>query len=80
MSFNLGSNSSWWQPCPAGTYSNETGLSDESQCLDCEEGFYCEGTGNKEVTRQCEPGNLLFCCEFLFFICSYKPDKCSRFL
>lgn len=32
--------------CPAGTYNNMTGISEESQCTDCSPGSYCEGTGN----------------------------------
>ena len=30
-----------WQPCPRGTYSNNTGLSSIGQCVDCPGGQYC---------------------------------------
>lgn len=52
----LGSNSSWWQPCPPGTYNNETGKSDVSQCLECDEGYYCEGYGRTSPLDLCEEG------------------------
>ena len=34
------------QPCPAGTYNNETGRDDVTDCSPCSVGQYCEGTGN----------------------------------
>lgn len=32
-----------WQPCPAGTYSDVTGLTQESECTTCLGGYYCSG-------------------------------------
>ena len=29
--------------CPAGTYSNTTGLAEVSQCTPCDPGYYCQG-------------------------------------
>jgi len=31
------------QPCPSGSYSNVTGLSDISHCTVCDPGMYCQG-------------------------------------
>ena len=31
--------------CPNGTYSNQTGLDDDSQCTPCDPGWYCSGEG-----------------------------------
>lgn len=33
------------RPCPTGTYGNMTGLSEEWECLPCDPGTYCKGTG-----------------------------------
>jgi hypothetical protein len=32
--------------CPAGTFSNSTGLQAESDCTPCTAGYYCSSTGN----------------------------------
>ena len=42
--------------CPPGTYRNSTGAASESECLDCNPGWYCEGYGNEEPTAQCAAG------------------------
>ncbi|KAL3926830.1 MAG: hypothetical protein SGPRY_003115 [Prymnesium sp.] len=44
------------QPCPAGTYSNTTGLSDMSQCWPCPAGSSCS-TGSTAPTL-CVPGTV----------------------
>ena len=31
--------------CPAGSYSNQTGLAAASQCTPCDPGYYCAGEG-----------------------------------
>ena len=31
--------------CPAGTYSNQTGLENDGQCTPCDPGWYCSGEG-----------------------------------
>ena len=36
-----GSNSAYFTPCPAGTYSDEFGL---GECLTCPKGFFCNET------------------------------------
>lgn len=43
-------------PCPAGTYSSSPGLSEESQCLQCSGGFYCELLNSTSVTGPCDAG------------------------
>ncbi|CAH1789583.1 unnamed protein product [Owenia fusiformis] len=43
-------------PCPNGTYSNITLLSDISQCTDCTPGYYCNGLGLVEVSGPCKAG------------------------
>ncbi len=42
--------------CPPGTYSNETGNRNVSNCLSCTEGYYCMGWGNKAPTAKCNAG------------------------
>ncbi|XP_071497018.1 uncharacterized protein [Diadema antillarum] len=42
--------------CPAGTYSNATGLKREGQCLQCTPGYYCEDPGLTEPTAPCDEG------------------------
>lgn len=48
-------------PCPAGTYTNTTGLTLEAQCTPCDYGKYCGSTGLSEPTGDCDPG--FFCLE-----------------
>ena len=43
-------------PCPAGTYSNTTGLEMQSQCQDCPPGEFCDVTGLTSPTGQCSAG------------------------
>ena len=45
-----------WRPCPAGTYSNETGLSRSKDCTPCEAGWYCEFPGQTGPTGLCWGG------------------------
>ncbi|XP_030007195.1 multiple epidermal growth factor-like domains protein 11 [Sphaeramia orbicularis] len=49
------------KPCPKGTYSEQTGLVDESQCCSCSPGFYCSETGLSTVSGPCLPG--FYCLE-----------------
>ena len=42
--------------CPPGTYSNETGNTNISNCLSCTEGYYCQGWGNHLPTAKCNSG------------------------
>ena len=46
-----------WKSCPAGTYSNVTGLSKDSECTPCPGGHYCQG---KKSTHGCLIGNCVF--------------------
>ncbi|KAK2153848.1 hypothetical protein LSH36_283g03001 [Paralvinella palmiformis] len=45
-----------WRPCPLGTYSDQEGLSTESQCKPCTGGSYCQGNSLTNVTGLCEAG------------------------
>nr|XP_057935999.1 SCO-spondin isoform X4 [Doryrhamphus excisus] len=44
------------RPCPKGTFSERTGLVDESQCRSCSPGFYCSEAGLSAVSGPCLPG------------------------
>ncbi|XP_049323141.1 zonadhesin isoform X1 [Astyanax mexicanus] len=48
------------QPCPAGTYSNQSGLTESSECTQCSPGSYCSGTGNTSPSGPCSAGFLCF--------------------
>ncbi|XP_072885876.1 uncharacterized protein [Hemitrygon akajei] len=43
-------------PCPPGTFSDIQALSDMSECLPCEAGFYCESPGLTAPTNPCSEG------------------------
>ena len=43
-------------PCPAGTYSSNTGLIADTSCIDCPAGSYCTA-GSVAVTGLCDPGH-----------------------
>ncbi|XP_028320851.1 uncharacterized protein LOC114474630 [Gouania willdenowi] len=49
------------KPCPKGTFSEQHGLVDRSQCRLCTPGFYCSGMGLNKVSGPCLPG--FFCLE-----------------
>ena len=42
--------------CPPGTYLDTTGGRQESDCLPCTQGYYCDGYGNDNPTGQCSAG------------------------
>ena len=42
--------------CPAGTYSNGTGLVAEYQCTNCTAGYYCQNTGLTSEQGLCQAG------------------------
>ena len=44
-------------PCPPGTFSNISGLHDESGCKICSSGMYCEDQGSTEPTGFCFAGH-----------------------
>ena len=46
-----------WQACPSGTYSDQQGLYEESQCQPCTGGKYCGGAHLTQPT-----GKLLIQC------------------
>ncbi|XP_062603182.1 uncharacterized protein LOC134264959 [Saccostrea cucullata] len=45
-----------WKSCPAGTYSNVTGLSKDSECTPCPGGYYCQGVNLTTPTGMCMDG------------------------
>ena len=42
--------------CPPGTYLDTTGARQESDCLPCTQGQYCDGYGNDLPTGFCDAG------------------------
>ena len=48
-----------WIPCPAGTYSNQTGLYNQDQCIECDGGMYCSDSAATSPTGECYAG--FFC-------------------
>ena len=44
------------QPCPLGTYGNDTGLRRSTDCTPCPGGYYCDGIGRTEPAGPCDPG------------------------
>lgn len=45
-----------WQSCPAGTFNPSTGLSNLTECTQCDGGFYCDVTNLTAVAGQCTAG------------------------
>ena len=45
-----------WQPCPRGTYSSDTMLSNETQCLPCTIGSYCGSYNLTTPEGPCDAG------------------------
>ena len=41
---------------PLGTFYNESGLQNETGCLPCLAGYYCDGTGNVIPSKKCREG------------------------
>ncbi|KAL0973027.1 hypothetical protein UPYG_G00197910 [Umbra pygmaea] len=48
-------------PCPKGTFSEQSGLTESTQCRRCSPGFYCAEPGLSAVTGACLPG--FYCLE-----------------
>ncbi|KAG9482440.1 hypothetical protein GDO78_011238 [Eleutherodactylus coqui] len=48
--------SAWPVLCPPGTYSNQVGLTEVSQCLICPPGMFCNGDGGSSPTGNCTAG------------------------
>ena len=44
------------EPCRNGTYAPTTGLISDAECLLCDGGFYCNGTGLSAVSGECDQG------------------------
>lgn len=49
------------EPCPLGTYGNDTGLRKISDCVKCDPGSYCDQRGLTNPAGLCDPG--YFCLE-----------------
>ena len=43
-------------PCRNGTYGPSLRLKEEAECIDCDAGYYCNGTGLFAVTAECDAG------------------------
>ena len=43
-------------PCPSGTYNPKTAQTNQTACLNCKPGMYCEGNGNDSPTAECSAG------------------------
>ena len=54
-----------WQMCPPGTYNNNTGLSQKSQCKPCTGGSYCDDHGAINPKGLCAAG----------YYCEYGSDR-----
>lgn len=44
------------EPCPLGTYGNDTSLRKISDCSDCTPGYYCDQRGLTAPADLCDPG------------------------
>ncbi|XP_077985306.1 uncharacterized protein LOC144439946 [Glandiceps talaboti] len=44
------------EPCPPSTFNNRTGITSESECMQCLEGYYCDVPGLDFPTGPCDPG------------------------
>lgn len=51
-----GTQTEFENPCPVGTFSNSTGLYNESQCTLCTPGYYCDNPNMLEPAGQCNSG------------------------
>eukprot|EP01022_Parablepharisma_sp_SALTPOND_P023128 TRINITY_DN47_c0_g6_i1.p1 TRINITY_DN47_c0_g6~~TRINITY_DN47_c0_g6_i1.p1 ORF type:complete len:4331 (-),score=484.04 TRINITY_DN47_c0_g6_i1:2741-15733(-) len=51
-----GTKSSTEHPCPEGTYNPNMNAFDVAQCIKCDPGHYCSGTGRTVVGPKCDPG------------------------
>ena len=45
-----------WQACPAGTFSNELGLHNITECQQCTGGMYCDRSNLTAPVADCDPG------------------------
>ena len=45
-----------WQPCPTGTFSATSGLSNSTECTLCTGGFYCDSPNSTDVSGPCDAG------------------------
>ena len=67
------------QDCPPGTYSNRTGMSDISECLDCPLGKYCAERGAIEPSGNCRAGHICYL-NALIADPVYNNDSAGEFL
>ena len=54
-----------WQPCPRGTFNNETGLARSEQCKACIGGYYCDELSMVSYKGPCDAG----------YYCEYGVDR-----
>ena len=57
----LGTDQTTMKKCPAGTFSNDTGLSNEFECKICTPGFFCDREGLTEPAGPCAAGYFCKC-------------------
>ena len=62
-----------WEQCPIGTYNNDTGLTNASECKSCPGGWYCDHYAATEPTGLCEKGHY---CEY--GVDRNKPTDCNN--
>ena len=58
MGYYCGLGTEYPVQCPNGTFSNQTGLEQESECMACTPGMYCDGFALIEPSGPCDPGNI----------------------
>ena len=66
--------------CPNGTFSNDTGLREESQCLPCLQGMYCDGFALLEPTADCIAGTEKAVASFYFNFKSHYRYKATGYI
>ena len=60
--------------CPSGTFSNSTGLSNETECTICTAGYYCTTSGITDVQGPCTAG--YYCPEGKAFLYCTECNLC----
>jgi len=53
---NAGTSTAYENPCPAGTYMNETGAKATEDCVPCPGGYYCDEEGQTTYWKLCTAG------------------------
>ena len=64
------------QECPRGSYSNQTGLSNITQCTPCDGGYFCNITSAQHPSGKCMEG---YYCKTGSFLSNPTEEICSNF-